>query len=508
MVESEYSALNSAADSVGHFGGTVDPLTGQWIPEFVKSKKALDLENVKLSEQEVAALFRKWRGDAVCFVQEVLGVDPSEQQAELLTEASKPGAKVSVSSGHGTGKTTSLAWLVLWFLLFRSNVKVPCTAPSKSQLKDVLWAELGKWYAKLPGWWKEQVKVLSERVEIVGSEATRFAVARTARKENPDALQGFHADNLLFLIDEAAGVNEKIFEVARGALSTESAGVVMCANPTQLTGYFFNSHHKNRDSWTRLVFDCEKSPLVSPKYALDMAKEYGRDSDVFRVRVQGLFPRQAFNQLISLNAIEAALERKVRPENISFAPKILGVDVAPYGGDRSTIVLRQGIYSKLLFKVVGMDDITFAGKVIEYGIQYNVDATFIDKGAGSGVISACESLNFPVTGIFFQGKSGDEKYINKRSEMWVKMRDWMSTGAIEAGDQADDLRDDLLAPQYFYTATGKLQLERKEDIRKRGLASPDLADALALTFALPVTPKYAQRASNTPEVANSEYRAF
>lgn len=456
---------------------------------------------------------RRWRKDPVAFVREMFQVEPTKQQKSLLMAAAEPGAKVSVRSGHGTGKTACQAWLMLWFLICFTNSKVPCTASSQSQLRDVLWAEISLWHEKMPKWWRNQIVVSGERVTIRGSEATRFAVARTAGKSNPDALQGFHAENILFIIDEASGVFDKVFEVAQGALSTEGARVVMCGNPTQVTGFFYDSHHKSRDSWTRLHFSCLESENVTQKYIEDMIRQYGEDTDVFRVRVEGNFPLAAFNQLIPIDIVEAAFVKTIREGANQRAPKILGVDVAPYGGDRSAIFFRQGTYSKLLFTVIGMDDVTLAGKVIEFWNEYQVDGAFCDRGAGSGVISHCQSLNYPIVGVSFGSSPSKDEYLNKRSEMWDTMKDWLKDGVIEVNEKyQSDLQDDLVGPQYYYNPKGKKQLERKEDMKKRGLASPDLADSLALTFAFPVEPREAYgsayRDSSGGEAANNEWNPY
>ena len=306
-----------------------------------------------MSEVDWKSVMGRLRKDPVFFVKKVLGGEPTAQQVLLLEAAGRPGAKVSVRSGHGTGKTTALAWLVLWFLCTRRNAKVPCTAPTQAQLRDVLWAEVGKWRERMPEWWRDQVKVSTNRVEVIGAERSQFAVARTAKPENPDALQGFHADELLFIIDEASGVHNKVFEVARGALSTEAARVVMCGNPTQTTGYFFESHHRSRNEWECLHFSCLDSPLVDRKYPESMGREYGKDSDVFRVRVLGEFPRAAANQLIPLDLVEEAMGRQLRTEQVAFAPKVIGVDVAPYGGDRSAIFFGKVCFRSFFGKEFG-----------------------------------------------------------------------------------------------------------------------------------------------------------
>lgn len=207
----------------------------------------------------------------------------------------------------------------------------------------------------MDGYWQSQIIIKSDRVERKDNGKNNFAVARTARRENPDAMQGFHADNLLFIIDEASGVDEKVFEVARGALSTPNARVVMTANPTQTTGYFYQSHHKNRDNWTRLTFSCLDSPLVDESYARDIASEYGEDSDMYRVRVLGEFPSSSIMQLIPVEVVQTAMGRHY-PENIyAHAPVILGVDVSYFGDDRCSIFKRQGLVSWLLWSGRNVD---------------------------------------------------------------------------------------------------------------------------------------------------------
>lgn len=444
----------------------------------------------------------RFHADPVYMVRSLWGIDPTGQQKQLLTAAAKPGAKVSVKSGHGTGKTTSLAWLVLWGLICFDDVKIPCTAPTAHQLQDVLWAEIAKWHEKMPGWFRDQIEIKADRVVVKGAEKTRFAVARTARKENPEALQGFHAENLLFVIDEASGVPEPIFEVARGALSTKTARVVMCANPTQLTGYFYNSHHKNRDNWTRLHFSCLDSPLVDPSYIAEMAAEYGEDSDVYRVRVLGDFPRASVVQLIPLDLVEAAMGKHLRADQYNFAPKVLGVDVAWYGDDRSVIVLRQGLMSKVLGKWRDIDNMTLAGLVAQYEDEYQTDTTFVDVGWGTGVIDRLRQMGRNPVAVNFGGRPTSAKYANKRTEMWCELKKWLESGGALPDDE--DLRDDLVGPEYSFDPAGRIKLERKEDMKKRGLSSPDIADALALTFAYPVR----AASSVTAQFARSKYDVY
>lgn len=436
---------------------------------------------------QLAELVTEWRKDAALFVSDQFGVTPTPQQMAMLKAASKPGARVAVKSGHGTGKSTTLAWLVLWGVCCFDDIKIPCTAPTGHQLSDILWTEVEKWRSKMLDPWQSSVRVTQDTVKVVGLSG--LAVARTGRKDNPEALQGFHADELIFLIDEASGIPDPVFEVARGALSTPTARVVMAANPTRTTGYFYQAFHRGRDSWTRLTFSCIDSPLVSPNYVEEMRQEYGEDSDIYKVRVLGEFPSGGDLQFIPAAVVTAAQRRYYRPELYSFAPVVLGVDVAWFGGDKSVIFLRQGLYSRLLFATPNCEISTLAGKVAEFEDSLRADAVFVDAtGVGAGVVSNLRLMGRTPIAVMLGGASNSAECALKRDECWWLMKKWL---ADEQGQIPEDerLKDDLCAPDYGYDMRGRVKLERKQDMRARGLASPDYADALALTFAQPIRPR-------------------
>ncbi|MCC8180611.1 MAG: hypothetical protein LIP23_06860, partial [Planctomycetes bacterium] len=384
------------------------------------------------------------------------------------------------------GKSTALAAAALWFVATRPDGLAPCTAPTAHQLQDVLWREMKRLLANMAE--DERALFIATADRIQRKDATGMIVARTARAENPDALQGFHAPDILFIIDEAAGVNNAVFEVARGALSTPSARVALTGNPTRLNGYFHAAFHAARDSWERLHFSCLDSRLVAPEFCAEMAAEYGEDSDVYRIRVLGEFPRTGMFNLISLEAVEKAMNTPAPPVPSPDAPKIIGVDPAWMGQDRSAAVLRQGMSARVLFCIRGADTTRLAELVARKAEECDPDAIFVDQtGVGAGVTDLLQRTRYPVTGIAFsQTPLQPERFVNRRAEMWWRVREWLELGpALEANP---DLRDDLIAPEYCLTPVGKILLEAKADMRKRGLASPDLGDALALTFAMPVRP--------------------
>lgn len=434
--------------------------------------------------ETLIAEFRRFRDEPLYFVQSVFGVNPTEQQRRLLEAVARPGARVTVRSGHGTGKTTALAWLALWHPICFEDSRVPCTAPTGHQLQSVLWAEIAKWHSRMPDWFRRQVTVQADQVKVRGAEYSQFAVARTARKENPEALQGFHAENLMFIIDEASGVPDPIFQAAEGALSTPNARVVMTSNPTQTTGYFYDSHNRDRNLWVPLRFSCLDSPLVSPEYMERMATKYGEDHDIYRVRVLGEFPSASFQQLIPRELAEEATRRHLRKDEYDFAAILFGLDVARYGDCKTVLAERQGLRAAIRRWWGKRDTMTVADQTAGEMVVANPQSLLVDVAMGSGVIDRLRQVGWRnVIEVNFGWGSSNPRFANKRMEMWHGVKDWLEAGGVIP--PVDELVDDLCGPQYWFTPAGKMILEAKEDMRDRGLPSPDYGDALALTFAVP-----------------------
>ena len=285
------------------------------------------------------ALCLKYMNDPVLFVRAVIGAEPTQHQLQALNAIKDQGAHVSIRSGHGCGKSTVLAWIVLWFLCTHNNCRIPCTAPTSHQLFDILWPEVDRWVQDMNPIFASQIRRNSDTIWIDNHKSTQYAAARTARKENPEALQGMHAPNMLFIIDEASGVPDEIFTVAEGALSTPNARVIMTSNPTRTDGYFWRSQVKDRAHWTCLAFNCLSSPLVDDLYPKRMAEKYGEESSIYKVRVLGEFPDMSDDTLISLSLLEEAVDRDVRPD---LSPVIAGLDVARFGDDATALIIRKG----------------------------------------------------------------------------------------------------------------------------------------------------------------------
>ncbi len=428
-----------------------------------------------------------WQTHPLDFCRDIIGFYPDPLQEELIIAISEPGAWVSAKSGHGTGKTSTLACLALWFISVFPDAKVPVTHPSMDQLKATLWPEMRKWHAGMLEPFKSAIDIQTEKVVIRERENT-FIQARTARKENPDALQGFHAEHVLFLVDEASGVPSKIFEVAMGALTTKDTRFLLTGNPTNTVGFFYNTFYKKgaRELWKRFTMSCLDSQNVDKAFAEKIASQYGKDSNEYRVRVLGEFPLASASQFIGRGLVDEASNRyefiTSKPDMYKFSPIILGVDVARFGDDWSCVFLRQGLFSKEVLYEKDLSTTQLAAKVSTLYNSYRADSVCVDmSGVGAGVFDTLISHGYPAIGTDF-GEAADDKeaFALKRSELWSRTRDWLRRGGTIPDDEI--LKDDLCAPRYEFNERNKLKIERKEKTKEVLGRSPDKADALILTF--------------------------
>lgn len=446
-----------------------------------------------MTEQELAEeTVLRWRdGGPALFATEALGVTPDQWQEEasrILVER----RRLSVRSGHGTGKTAWMAWAILWFECTRYPCKIPCTAPTGHQLSDVLWAELAKWHRvltqRLPALGKE-FAWSAEKFALTARPEESFAVARTSRPEKPEALQGFHSDNILFLVDEASGVPDKVFEVAEGALSTEGAYVVMAGNPTRTAGYFYDSHHSDRAAWGTLRVNGEDVARVSRDYIAKMRKKYGPNSPIYRVRVLGEFAGD-IDTVIQLDLCEAARVREVSPTGGKI---IWGLDVARFGDDSTCLAKRQGNTQLEPCKEWwGKDTMQTVGLLVkEYrNSLYKPDCINIDViGIGAGVVDRAKEIGLPVHGINVSEMPSitddpvtGRQYDRLRDEIWFLSKEWLEARNSKLADD-DDLVGELTTPKYTILSNGCLKVESKKEMKARGVSSPNRADAWNMTFA-------------------------
>lgn len=444
-------------------------------------------ENYTTSDKATAIL-SIWKANPALFVQQVFGARLSKWQAEALQAVAR-NDKIAIRSGHGVGKSVFLVWCIYWFLTVHDDAKVPCTAPTFHQLSDILWNEAAKWLRRMPEELRANFIWTADRITL-GANREIFAVGRTARKEKPEAFQGFHARNMLFIGDEASGIDDLIFEVAEGVMSTPGAKVVLTGNPTRTSGYFFDCFHRMRHSWTLFKVSALDPGLLpeytSPTYAKDVAERYGDNSNVYRVRVLGDFPKEEDDRLIALEDIEQAMMREVA----QYGPIVWGVDPSYYGDDATTLMKRHGNHLPEPCKAWhNASTSQTAGRVIkEYrdtDPRMRPVAICVDViGWGAGVYDALRDADMPAIAVNVAETAGVfPEYPRLRDQLWIAgVRDWFKQKDVVICKD-EELHRELLSVWYDILPNGKMKAASKENIKKELRHSPDRADALMLTFA-------------------------
>ena len=398
----------------------------------------------------------------------------------------------STASGHGIGKSALTAWLIRWIMDTRPHAKGIVTANTAEQLRTKTWAELAKWHHMgiTKSWFTLNAGGGSMNMYHNDHRETWRVDAQTCREENSEAFAGLHSaqSTPFYIFDEASAVPDKIFEVREGGLTDGEPMTFDFGNPTRNTGRFFeNMQGRFRHRYIRRHIDSRDVKITNKRLFEQWIDDYGIDSDFVKVRVLGQFPSAGELQFIPSADVQACigLEVSVQPHD----PLVMGVDVARFGNDQSVIYLRQGrdAESQGIHKFRGLDTMQFAAKVAEIAGQAHPDTIFIDGGGvGGGVVDRCRQLALDVVEVNFGSKATQPGYRNMRAQMWGNLRDAIRDGIRLPDDP--DLFSDLTSLEYGYTLRNEIQLESKEDAKKRGLPSPDLADALALTYALPVYP--------------------
>jgi len=421
------------------------------------------------------------------FITKALRAIPTNHQDEFIEAVEKAINKealpyISVRSGHGTGKTTSLAWLILWIGLTREDAKLPTTAPVAAQLTNLLIPEVNKWKSKIYPLYRKLIEVQSQDIKFTNGN---HCFARTARKENVEALAGVHAEFVCYIADEASGIDQQVFDVIEGALTGDNFLFVMTSNPTRTTGTFFDSHNKKRSNYQHLHFDSEESNNVNKKWVKDMESKYGRESDVFRVRVKGEFPNVNATGLFSLSDLSEAVKRHAD----ASGSNVMGVDVARYGDDSTVIAQKRGMQLKLLRQIKHKSTTEVAAEVAYLSRQGDYGGIVVDTiGVGAGVYDQLKPI---IKGRLIDGNVGfspddKETYLNKRAEMYFKLSDAIKRGASLPAD--DELIEELLSIEYQFTESGKIKIKPKDQIKEDLGRSPDKADAFALLYFRDVRP--------------------
>lgn len=467
-----------------------------------------------------------WQADPVVFFREVLTFEPDEWQADAAIDLAQ-NPKVSIKSGQGVGKTGLEAAIFLWFITCFPYPRIVATAPTKQQLHDVLWSELSKWMSRSP-LLSMLLKWTKTYVYMIGNEKRWFGVARTATK--PENMQGFHEDNMLFIVDEASGVADPIMEAILGTLSGQNNKLLLCGNPTKTSGTFYDSHNADRALYKRHTVSSMDSKRTDKDNIKSLIKKYGWDSNVVRVRVRGEFPAQEDDIFISSQLMEQCTSRQYElPEGKGMAKVILGVDVARFGDDETVIYRNFQGHIKMVKHRRGQDLMATVGDIVqEYqciikgfpDYKGKIYANIDDTGLGGGVtdrlkevkrerrlvrlyivpINAAEKIETDTKA----GKEAAEYYNNLTTHMWASLRELLENKDIVLEDDPETVAQ-VISRKYSIASNGKLEIEPKKEMKKRGLDSPDRADALTLSCYLGKMKKYSGSAPPKNALSKSSY---
>jgi hypothetical protein len=435
----------------------------------------------------------EYRKNPNLFFKEVTCFDPDEWQYNVALDVASS-SKVSVKSGHGVGKTALESNIILWFLSCYPYARVVATAPTMQQLHDVLWSEVDKWRSRSP-LLKQLLTWTKTYIYVKGMEKRWFAVTKTASK--PENMQGFHEDNMLFVCDEASGIEDEIMEAVLATLSGENNKLLMCANPTRTSGTFYDSHTKDRAIYKCYTISSLDSTRTNKENINSFIRKYGRDSNVVKVRVFGEFPVQEDDVFISLSSVEHACNRELPMDNIQRIS--IGVDVARYGDDETIIVDNVGGACSISVARRGQDLMKTVGDIVlEYRKLVNlyplykgkIFAVIDDTGLGGGVTDRLREVKseqrlsrLEIVPVNFGSKIPEEEsvyYADMSTYLWATVRDMLDEDLLSLKDD-EELIAQLSVRKYTVSSNGKIQIESKKEMKKRGIGSPERADALSLS---------------------------
>lgn len=401
----------------------------------------------------------------------------------------------AVASGHGPGKSTMVAWLTLWAMWTFEDTRGIITAGTGKQLETKTKPEIAKWFNMAIGREFFDLKAESLRSILPGHGDTWRIDLLTWSETSIDTFQGLHnkGKRVVLLFDEASAIANPVWEVSMGALTDEATETVWCAfgNPVHPTGGFRDCFGKFRHRWHTTHIDSRTVEGTNKAFLNQIVEDYGEDSDVARIRVRGLFPRSSVMQFISSDAVFAS--QKIEARSNIEDPLIMALDIARGGDDNCVIRFRRGLDARVIkpIKIPGSevkDSMRLVSLVLKVLEEHKPDAFFGDAtGVGGPVLDRIKQLGHRVIQVQFGGSSPDSKYADMASYMWGRMRDWVYAGG--AIDDDPVLYSDLTDRQYGHNARDQLKLESKDQMKSRGVASPDDGDALAMTFAYPVAAK-------------------
>jgi phage terminase large subunit len=453
---------------------------------------------------EARARIQEWRRDPVKFVVDCFGITPDPWQVDAMRALggdNNPARRLCMKACTGPGKSATLAWMgwhrLACFAAKGEHPKGAALSITADNLKDNLWAELSKWQQRSE-FLKSAFTWTKEKIYANEHPETWFLSARSFAKDaNADAigraLSGLHSQFPFVLLDETGEMPSSIGRAAAQIFTgnPRDAAIIQAGNPTSTSGLLYESCTRAGESWTIITItadpdDPKRTPRVSVEHAREMISTYGRDNPWVMATILGLFPPTGFNALLGPDDVDAAVARVYRADEIASAPIVLGGDVARQGDDSSAISRRQGRQAYPIRTLRIPDTMLVAQQFILASNEHQADAFFVDEsgGYGAGVVDAMRQLGHDVVGVQFGGRPSDYRYFNKRSEMYFEMANWVKAGGALPEDP--ELKEELCATTFVYQGD-KFRIVDKGIIKDKLGRSPDKADALALTFAFPVS---------------------
>lgn len=438
------------------------------------------------------------------YAEDVLGQELDDWQREAIKSTFKDHF-VSIRSGNGVGKTRLLALLVAVFLTLRYQVKIICVSPSKEQMTDALWSELYELIDSVP-FLKGILVWTKAKVYSKFNPEGCFAVLRSPRirkrkdmnaPKTIEALQGRHSETVVFIGDEAAGLDEAVLATMNALLTTADCYAVLASNATTSSGYFYETHHSKAHLWSKFHVNAEDSPRVSKEWIQRQLAEYGsREHPLYRIRVRGEFPLAQPNALYPFDDIQRARKLDIKPNH--YDPVILGCDIARYGGNLTVICVRKGPVILKFIKFQHFSLMETTGRIVKLIQEYDPLSVRIDAiGIGAGVYDRLKELGFRnIVPIISGAKAQDPtKFINLRAEMHWNLRILIQSGEFKLPDD-DSFVSEATPITYKVLSSGKIQIEGKDDLLERGFASPDHVDSAVMTCTDPeqYIPKVPHRA--------------
>jgi phage terminase large subunit len=452
------------------------------------------------------AFLEKYQYRPDLFAEEVLGIELMEHQRRVLQAIGRGRRRIAMRSGHRVGKTTLLAIAALWHLVTKYPQKTVVTAPTAGQLFDALFPEIKSMAKRLPNFIYALFDWLSEEIKLKADPDGSFLSARTASPENAESFQGIHSENVLFIWDEASGIDERLFKAARGSMAAPNAFQILAGNPVRLNNTFHRAFTVNAELFEKFQISSIGLKTVDPDFIEEVEKTYGRDSNEFRVRVLGEFPDTEDESYIPTALVRAARARDIKPAPLSAI--VYGVDPARQGDDRTVITRRIGLHvldkqwvhtKKNTMQIVG-EIVALAeqdrNRLIQEFKNANRPLLFLPPvpaaivvdiiGIGAGVADRLRELDFNVIETNVSEAATSEPFCyRERDALWKRFKKFLEEARCRIPDD-EELQNELTTPHYEYNSAGVLKIESKKDVKKRTQGrSPDKADSAMLTLMAP-----------------------